>query len=249
MVFELPPMGPKVGIYSISPDIKKLGLKNKKLNIFLEGGLDIRSNNLLIGSSGEEKVIFALQFIQAGLEKGEPGIIVTTDILPEDLEKIGNRFNWDFKIKEDLNLLKIIDCYSWTLGRNINTERTDILIQGPNALNDLSISLSKVVSTFSKPNKPLRICFISLSTFLLYNEQESIFKFIQIIGSRLKMVGATTLFLLEEGMCDKKIEVTLKHLNDEVFYLQKIKKKWYLDKDNTPIKIELNIDKNGISVP
>ncbi|MCC7552166.1 RAD55 family ATPase [Candidatus Micrarchaeota archaeon] len=249
MVFELPPMGPKVGIYSISPNINKLSLKNKKLDIFLEGGLEVRSNNVLIGPSGEEKILFALQFIQAGLEKGEPGIIITTDILPTEVEKISKKFNWDLNIKEELNLFKIIDCYSWTLGKNIDNSRQDILIQGPNALNDLSIAISKLVSELSKPEKPIRICFISLSTFLLYNESESIFKFIQIIGARLKTMGASTIFLLEEGMHDEKTEATIKHLNDNILYIKKIKKKWFLDKNDIPEKIEILIDKNGISVP
>ncbi len=249
MVFELPEMGPKIGIFSISPDIKKLGLKNKKLNIVLEGGLDVRSNNLLIGPAGEEKLIFALQFLQEGLEKGEPAILISTDHLPSDLEKIAKNYNWDLQSKENLNLLKIIDCYSWTLGKNIESGRKDILIQGPNALNDLSITLSKEISSLSRPNKPIRICFSSLSTFLLYNQEESIFKFIQIIGARLKTMGATTVFLLEENMHSVKTMATIKHLSDEVIYFKKNNKKWFLDKETLPEKIEIIINKTGITVP
>ncbi len=249
MVFQLPPMGPKIGIYTISPNIKKLSVGNKKLDIFLEGGLNIKSNNLIIGPTGEEKLLFSLQFIEEGLKRGEPGIIITANQLPIDIEKLAEKHKWNFKMRENTNLLKFIDCYSWTLGKTIGSDRKDIIIQGPNALNDLSIALSKVVSSLSRPNKPMRICFSSLSTFLLYNEKESMYKFMQIIGARLKTMGATAIFLLEDEMHDKKIETTIKLLSDEVIYIKKEKKVWFLDKESLPEKIKIQINDKGISAP
>ncbi|MFA5381680.1 MAG: RAD55 family ATPase [Candidatus Micrarchaeia archaeon] len=248
MVFELPPMGPKVGIYTISPDIKKLSLGNKKLDIFLEGGLNIRSNNLIISPPGEEKIVFGLQFINEGLKNGEPGIFITTNYLPLEIEKIAEKYNWNFKSNENINLLKFIDCYSWTVGKTIDINRKDIFIQGPNALNDLSIALSEVVSSLSKPNKPIRVCISSLSSFLLYVEKDTLFKFLQVIGAKFKTMGATSLFLLDEGMHDEKTITTLKHLSDEIIYLKKENKQLFLDKDSLTEKIKIQLTEKGLIV-
>lgn len=250
MVFELPPMGPKVGIFTISPDIEKLSVGDKKLDIFLEGGLLIRSNNLLLGPPGDEKLLFSLQFIEEGLKKGEPAVIITADDLPKDIEKKALSYKWNLENKRNTNLLTFIDCYSWTLGKGIEEDRKDILIQGPNALNDLSLAISQTVSSLSRPEKPIRICFNSLSTFLLYNPKESIFKFIQITGARLKTMGATSIFLLEEGMHDKKTATTIKHLMDEILYLTKIKRDWYINSESStlPEGIKITIDEKGFHV-
>ena len=160
-------------------------------------------------------------------------------------------YGWNFEHRRSTNLLAFIDCYSWTLGKGIEGDRNDILVQGPNALNDLSLAISQIVSSLSRPGKPIRICFNSLSTFLLYNSSETIFKFIQITGAKLKTMGATTIFILEEGMHDKKTTTTLKHLADETIYLKKIKRDWTLNTETStlPEGINVVVDEKGFHTP
>ena len=58
---------------------------------FLPGKLYI-----VLGGAGTGKTVFALQYLNQGLEQGEGGIYVTTMIKPDDLIAYGDSFGWDF---------------------------------------------------------------------------------------------------------------------------------------------------------
>lgn len=88
---------------------------------------------------------------------------------------------------------------------------------GPSALNDLSIGITESVRSAADSPK---IVFQSLSTLLLYNNPEVVFRFFQIIGARLKVSNATTLFHCEAAMHDERTITTLKHLADVVLELK-----------------------------
>jgi hypothetical protein len=119
--------------------------------------------------------------------------------------------------------LKFVDCYSWTLGEAASKieakgfeNRDDINVPGPSALNDLSIGITQSIRDTENAN----VIFQSLSTLLLYNSPEIIFRFVQIMGARLKMAGATTLMHCEAQMHDEKVITTLKHLADHVIEMK-----------------------------
>lgn len=174
------------------------------------GGLKEKANVLVIGPPGIEKVMVAIRFIETGAETGDGMVYITTDIAPTELEekskKMGEQVNKD---------LVFIDCYSWTLGAQ-QSARKDIMVPGPSALNDLSIGIAQAMQKLFKPEKKLRVVMQSLSTLLLYNNPEVVYRFTQITGARLKSSNASTLFLIEEGMHDEKVIVTIKHLMDAV---------------------------------
>ncbi|MBI2080045.1 hypothetical protein HYT84_04730, partial [Candidatus Micrarchaeota archaeon] len=93
----------------------------------------------------------------------------------------------------------------------------DIIIPGPSALNDLSLAVNEAIK--ESAGKRMRIIFHSLSSFVLYNPKESLLKFIQVVGGRLKNADATVLFLLEDGMHEKQLVSTLEHSMDEKFVI------------------------------
>ncbi|MCX8200367.1 MAG: RAD55 family ATPase [Candidatus Micrarchaeota archaeon] len=180
------------------------------LDSSIGGGLKEKSNVLVIGPPGAEKVRLALRFIESGAEDGDGAVYITTDSAPAELEEKSR------KISELANKdLVFIDCYSWTLGAQ-QTTRKDIIVPGPSALNDLSIGIAQAMQRIFKPEKKLRVVVQSLSTLLLYNNPEVIYRFTQITGARLKNSNAATLFLIEEGMHDEKVVTTIKHLVDAV---------------------------------
>ncbi|MEM3364781.1 MAG: RAD55 family ATPase [Candidatus Micrarchaeia archaeon] len=186
----------------------KIGIP--ELDLPMGGGLKEKSNVLVIGPPGSEKVSIALKFIESGAEDGDGMVYITTDVAPAELEEKSK------KISELANKdLVFIDCYSWTLGAQQGTRR-DIMVPGPSALNDLSIGIAQAMQRIFKPEKKLRVVMQSLSTLLLYNNPEVIYRFTQITGARLKNSNAATLFLIEEGMHDEKVVTTIKHLVDAV---------------------------------
>jgi len=211
MPSDLAPMGEKVSGASAIPISKGAPTGILKLDMLLRGGLRQNGITLLIGPPGEEKKLAALQFANSALVSKQPVVYVTTDVSPSELESTAGHYGLSLSGNP---LLKFVDCYSWTLG-SAPAGRNDIQVQGPSALNDLAIALAQALPESNQVAKP-RVVLHSLSTLLLYNQPEVIFKFIQITGSRLKSSGATSLFLLESGMHDEKTVSTLRHLADEI---------------------------------
>jgi hypothetical protein len=56
-----------------------------------------------------------------------------------------------------------------------------------------------------------------LSTFVLYNQKDSIRKFLNLIDGRLKSVGATTIYLIDDGVHDKQTISLVLHGMDAVY--------------------------------
>lgn len=180
-----------------------------KLDGLLEGGLSERTNFLVIGAPSSKKDLFISQFLSSGAKLGEPCAYVTTDNSPADLEKRA------LSIGMDVSRAKFVDCYSWALQQKRPEGRgADIVVPGPSSLNELSIAISRALSEIAKPGANSRVAFHSLSTLVLYNNADIVFRFIQVMGARLKGLGATTLFSIESGMHDERVITTLEHLTD-----------------------------------
>jgi KaiC/GvpD/RAD55 family RecA-like ATPase len=180
-------------------------------------GLQEGENVLLISKPGEEKFIFGIKYLDKELSINRKGIYITTDALPSEIERKSEKYSVDLKRYTGSSLF-FIDSYSWTLGENKEkiVGRKDIIVPGPSALNDLSIGLSQALKACSE--RPVLI-FHSLSTLFLYNEPEVTFRFLQIIGARLKANDATSIFFCEENMHDERVMTTLKHLMDRYIEL------------------------------
>lgn len=177
------------------------------------GGLPEKSNILLISQPGMEKMVFSIRMLDQALRAGGKGVYITTDKFPSDIEESSKAIDVELSAYTNKSLW-FVDCYSWTLGESgRQAARADIPVPGPSALNDLSIGLAQ--SLRSAGDSP-RIVFHSLSTLLLYNNPEIVFRFVQITGARLKAANALTLFHCEEGMHDAQTVSTLKHLADHV---------------------------------
>jgi len=181
------------------------------------GGLPEKSNILLIGPPGPEKMMLSIKLLSNNLNIGGKGVYITTDQLPQEIEQKSKKFAADLSQFTAKNLW-FVDCYSWTLGKQLE-ERKDIVVPGPTALNDLSLGIAQSMQNAADSQSP-SVIFQSVSTLLLYNNPEMVFRFVQILGSRLKFSNATTLLHLESSMHDEKVVTTMKHLADEVIELK-----------------------------
>ncbi|MFQ6010043.1 MAG: RAD55 family ATPase [Candidatus Aenigmatarchaeota archaeon] len=193
-----------------------------KLDKMLGGGLPESSNILIVGPPGMEKLWFCIKMLLNGVKENQRALLITTDLAPDEIEKKGMEFGMDIFPLSQNNKLKFIDVYSWTLpAKKAGSRHNDIAVPGPSALNELSLAISQALAEISNPGSKLRIIFFSLSSLLLYNNPEIIYRFLQIMGSRLKALNALTLFLMDSGMHDEKIISTIKHLTDGTIELQK----------------------------
>ncbi|MEW6329031.1 MAG: RAD55 family ATPase [Candidatus Micrarchaeota archaeon] len=219
-----------------------------ELDDLIGGGLRDDANILLMGPPGQEKTLFALQFVNEGLTIRQPCVYLTTDVSPAEVESKAGEFGWNFP-KFTGNGLWFVDCYSWALGAK-SAQRKDIMVPGPSALNDLSIGLAQALQEAYKPALKSRVVFQSLSTLLLYNNPDIVFRFTQVIGARLKSAQATTLFMLDTGMHDERVLVTLKHLVDLIIEMKFESNKWYVSAPLSGLTEWVNIrsTKKGLEV-
>jgi KaiC/GvpD/RAD55 family RecA-like ATPase len=183
------------------------------LDIIVEGGYLNPGNILMVGPGSIEKNAFAYHFAAAA-PQNENTYIVCAGHSPNDVMEKANSIG----INLNRDNIKFIDCYTVTLGSNEvkPTEKTRV-VGGPSALNDLSLALNEVIA--ENTGKKIRIVFDTLSTFVLYNQKDSIRKFLNLIEGRLKGVGATTLYLVDEGVHDKQTISLLLQGMDSVYMI------------------------------
>ncbi|NOZ81829.1 MAG: hypothetical protein GXO63_01635 [Candidatus Micrarchaeota archaeon] len=166
-----------------------------------------RSSLLLISPPIPLKNIFYLRFLSLGTVQDEGCILVTTDRRPDEIFEIAEKNS----IKLERDRLAIVDCVSWSL----KERKGDFFyVPGPAALNEISVAIERAREEIFKPGKPMRMVFDSVSTLLLYNNPNTIFRFLQVISNRAKASGTTAVFVLEAGMHDQTVVSTLEHLTD-----------------------------------
>ncbi|MBD3312697.1 hypothetical protein GF352_04565 [archaeon] len=169
---------------------------------------------LLISPPMSELSIFGLEYIYDGLRRGEPGVYITLDDSPESLRLKALKFGWPLMNAEARGLMKWLDVYSIHANRDVKNTESILRIGGPLALTDLSIAISQIQSGFRRKSNSYRFFFDSLSTLLLYNSPNTVYRFLQVITSKLKMSNGVGFFTLGKGMHDEKINMTIRHLMD-----------------------------------
>jgi KaiC/GvpD/RAD55 family RecA-like ATPase len=208
----------EIGVDLKDPILKKDRLSSgiDDFDIMLEGGYKNPANIMIVGPTGMEKNAFAYHFASAANSRKEVVLLICADAAPASVVKKAASSGIDLKGRN----LFFIDCYSTTINSKNEPEATEDtqIVEGPGALNDLSLAINEIIK--KGKDKKMRIVFDSLSTFVLYNPEDSIRKFLKIVGGRLKEAEATTIFLVEEGVHDKQLLSLLEHGMDSVFNIE-----------------------------
>lgn len=182
----------------------------KELDVMLEGGYKHPANILLTGPSGMEKTTFSYHFADAAPAE-EYVYFICSSSTPDEIIKKATTVGINLKKPN----IKFIDCYSSTTGSQKSDTEQIKIVQGPRALNDLSLALNEALN--ESKGKKMRVIFHTLSVFVLYNPRESMQKFVDVIGGRLKAARATTIYLVEEGVHDKQLMGILERVMDEKY--------------------------------
>jgi|YelNatPaOPRAMG01_1025707.scaffolds.fasta_scaffold25860_2 circadian clock protein KaiC len=85
----------------------KSGIKG--LDELLNGGFPRGKCILLVGGPGSGKTIFAIQFLMAGAEEGEPGLYISLDEKPEEVKEEMSSLGWNLEDLEREGKLFFID--------------------------------------------------------------------------------------------------------------------------------------------
>ncbi|MFP3950090.1 MAG: RAD55 family ATPase [Candidatus Micrarchaeia archaeon] len=212
----------------------------RALDLMLEGGYKHPATIMLTAPSGPEKQCFASHFVNRGMEQRDTIIYITTDNSPKDIEKTAA--GWDLHFKGP-GQLYYINCYS----KGKTTKMNNVYdVSGPGALNEISLYISEILR--QNRGGRIRLVFHTFSTFALYNQQGSLFKFLQSVEERVKRANGTTLLLVEEGMHEKKFVTTLRHSTDEEYLLESKGKKMEMTGKRLPIPVPVKVGSLGVEV-
>jgi KaiC/GvpD/RAD55 family RecA-like ATPase len=212
-----------------------------ELDMILEGGFINPGNVIVIGPSGMEKAVLAYHFAAAAAPN-ENAYIICGNSSADDIIKKAATFGLDL----DRPNIYFIDCYSATLGKPMEPTPKVMMVSGPGALNDVSLMLNEVMR--ASTGKRMRVVFDTLSTFVLYNPKESIRKFLSLIDGRLKTAGATTLFLVDEGVHDKQLVSLLEQGMDGIFVITDTGGKSFLKVPEAEILIPIKVGPAGLTI-
>ena len=92
-----------------SPAVTKLETGISSLDIIAKGGLPKNRTTLISGTAGSGKTVFAVQFIAAGIERGEPGVFVTFEESADNIRENMHSFGWDLAKWEAEGKLAFVD--------------------------------------------------------------------------------------------------------------------------------------------
>lgn len=81
--------------------MERIPTEIKNFDALVEGGFEKNSINLLVGGSGSGKTIFAIQFLIAGMKKGEKCLYVTFEEKKKEFYYNMLDFGWDLEKLEN----------------------------------------------------------------------------------------------------------------------------------------------------
>ena len=137
-------------------------------------------------------------------EAGETAIVVTTDTgasqIAADLRRRG----------ADPEQVGIIDCTS----RNDAVEDIRVRqLSSPGDLTGISLEFAKLLDEDDDPTD-VRVGFASISTVLMYSEQQTLFRFLHVFTARISSAGMFGAFAMDPGMHDEKAYHTIRAVFD-----------------------------------
>jgi circadian clock protein KaiC len=91
------------------PAVEKLRTGISSLDIIAKGGLPKKRTTLISGTAGSGKTVFAVHFLAAGIELGEPGVFVTFEESAADVRANMLSFGWDLAQMEEDGKLCFVD--------------------------------------------------------------------------------------------------------------------------------------------
>ncbi len=211
------------------------------LDNLIEGGFENRSTNLLIGSSGTGKSIFAIQFLKAGMDKGEKCLYVTFEERKEEVYANMLEFGWDLEEYEKKGLFLFLE-YA--------PEKIRVMLEeGGGAIESLVVK-----------NKITRIVIDSITSFeLLFDKQLEKREAALSLFKMISAWGCTTVLTyegdpLKESIDHKAIEFQsdsiillyyLRSRSKRERYIEILKMRGTKHAENV---YKFNIEKDGIDV-
>jgi len=168
------------------PTVEKLRTGISSLDIIAKGGLPKKRTTLISGTAGSGKTVFAVHFLAAGIELGEPGVFVTFEESAADVRANMLSFGWDLSAWEKEGKLAFVDA---SPDPQIDTIETGGF--------DLGALVARVQNAVNKV-KATRVSVDSLgAVFSQFSDQAMVRGELFRIASALKGMGVTAVLTAE----------------------------------------------------
>ena len=180
-------------------------------DILIKNGIPIGNNILLIGPPGNGKTIFCDNLINQCLKSNINCIYVTIDKTPDEIKNNLTKMG----INHDRENIVFIDGYTWLIGKS----EEKYYIENLSNLTELNF---RIISAVSSINKPFLLVFDSLSPLSLYNPENFVMKFLQLLLAKIKEWNCFGLYVVQYGVHSDEFYNTLGYLVDGIFDMKLI---------------------------
>ncbi|MFQ5910393.1 MAG: ATPase domain-containing protein [Thermoplasmata archaeon] len=171
----------------------------KGFELLLPDGIGERMAVVLQGPTGDEKDLFAYQFLAEGLRFDEGVLVVLSSISPAEFREEMRKRGIDCANREERGSLVIVDWYSYKKGRIDGVQIKGSVFRSSQSLLNLEIAITDAAKRLSSyPRK--RAVLDVLSPALKMFGSDEVYTFAQKLRTRLRDEGIASLLVLEKGM-------------------------------------------------
>ncbi|MFQ6107772.1 MAG: ATPase domain-containing protein [Thermoplasmata archaeon] len=171
----------------------------KGFEILLPDGIGERMAVVLQGPTGDEKTLFAYQFLAEGLKANEGALIVLSGISPTEFRDEMRKHGVDCASHEKSGSLVIVDWYSYKKGRIDGVQIDGSVFRSSQSLLNLEIAITdatKRLASFPRKRAVLDVLSPALKMF----GSDEAYTFAQKLRTRLRTENVASLLILEKGM-------------------------------------------------
>jgi KaiC/GvpD/RAD55 family RecA-like ATPase len=197
---------------------------------------------MIIGPPLVGKTILIRNMFFEKINEGFGGIFITTRSPAEEIA--------DWLSSQGVDDFKIIDCVSKTTMQDLPDEpkikRLSVM-----DLTGITVKVNELFKEYLKDEKKVVVAFDSLSTLLMYLNEQTVLRFLHVFSSRIRTTGAVAFYIVEEGMHDEKTIAALKQLFNGVLELKDENNQRFLRYMDTSVRIdwkEFEVQDNAIVV-
>lgn len=184
-----------------------------KFDDLVYGGLPQGTNVVLYGPPFSEKYVMAYNFIANSLEEDVPVVVVTADKnireIMFEVGKISEKINGS----EQKGMLRFIDVYSKSIQIE-SASRYAVTLDSPMNISALMKSIDQIAAEIRKKHPFYRLLFSSLTTYVSLLDDRTFIRFAQQFSQKRKSENAVSMFLLEEGLFEKRVYEAVSYLMD-----------------------------------
>jgi KaiC/GvpD/RAD55 family RecA-like ATPase len=180
------------------------------LGPIINEGLPEGSNISLIGPPGVGKTVFCENFANDFLRNGGNCLYVTLDKAPDDVKNDFQKLRTDLSEKEYKKRLVFVDGFSWLVGKFPEAYSVENLAN----LTELSIRIASAACDLASPTL---LIFDSVSPLSVYNPENVVVKFLQLLLARVKDWKGMGVYVVQEGVHSDEFCNTLGYLVDGIF--------------------------------